>query len=578
MHLACQNQRGDEFTAGLYTSVATVQKRGLCVMPDVTPLYSPMPLANTHSRVYSRESTTEPGIQAARAFIFISSAPEVHIAWHSLARFVLYWQIRWLRRKGIEVTLVTGDSGTLHVATEEISIVRDDDIEVLLWDRLDDIIVLRTANTEQILLLAGPMLLNCDPEQILARHTTNNQAATVVRQRHGERLPVAYCCAAGELRARWPEWKAALQTYMSRPGAGLPLAKRMRSFSAPGEFVRTGDARETRRLEALWEKCAPLAGLTGVPGRPGAFHVGLEEPAIAGTSRVRGPVIIEESVTIQDYASIGRWVLLERGSTIGERAWVDTAVIGMTSDIRAGSCVYASIVAPQALVNANQPILKAHVPSRNIDPQLLPSVDADHIQSRSYRIIKRVVDIIIALTALAILSPLLCLGMSLCLVTQGLPIFFRHERVGIHGTFFRVFKLRTMRRDAHALVHMQQLEASDRFKIPNDPRITAVGHLLRKTSIDEIPQLLNVLAGQMSIVGPRPIVPKEGIRFGIYARDLVSVMPGMTGLWQISGRSSTTYARRIMLDVQYADQCSLWLDLKILLLSVPAVLFLRGSE
>lgn len=547
-------------------------------MPDVTPLYSPMPPAHIHPKVYSREGTPQPGIQAARAFIFISSAPEVHIAWHSLARFVLYWQIRWLRRKGIEVTLVTGDTSTLHGATEEISSVRDDDIEVLLWDRLDDVIVSRTDNTEQILLLAGPMLLNCDPEQILARHTMNNQAATVVRQRHGERLPVAYCCAASELRARWPEWKAALQTYMSRPGAGLPLAKRMRSFSAPGEFVRTGDSREMRRLETLWEKCAPLAGLTGAPGRPGAYHVGLEEPAIAGTSRVRGPVIIEEGVTIQDYASIGRWVLLGRGSTIGERAWVETAIIGTNADVRARSCVYASIVAPQVIVNASQPILKGRLSTRDVVPQLLPNVEAYRAPSRSYVAIKRVVDIIIALTALVILSPLLCLGMLLCVVTEGLPIFFRHERVGIHGTFFRVFKLRTMRRDAHALVHMQQLEASDRFKIPNDPRVTAVGHLLRKTSIDEIPQLLNVLTGQMSIVGPRPIVPKEGIRFGIYARDLVSVMPGMTGLWQISGRSSTTYARRIMLDVQYADQCSLWLDLKILLLSVPAVLFLRGSE
>jgi exopolysaccharide production protein ExoY len=547
-------------------------------MPDVTPLYSPMPLANMHSKVYSRESATEPGIQAVRAFIFVSSAPEVHIAWHSLARFVLYWQIRWLRRKGTEVTLVIGDTSMLHLATEEIGIGRDDDIEVLLWDRLDDIIVPHMANAEHILLLAGPMLLNCDPEQILARHTITNQAATVVRQRHGERLPVAYCCAAGELRARWPEWKAALQTYMSRPGAGLPLVKRMRSFSAPGEFVRTGDMREMRRLEALWEKCAPLAGLTGVPGRPGAYHVGLEEPAIASTSRVRGPVIIEEGVTIQDYASIGRWVLLERGSIIGQRAWVETAIIGTNADVRTRSCVYASVVAPQVIVNASQPILKGHVSTRDVVPQLLPNVEAYRAPSRSYVVGKRIVDIITALTALVILSPLLFFGVLLCLVTEGLPIFFRHERVGIHGTFFRVFKLRTMRRDAQALVHLQQLEASDRFKIPNDPRVTAVGHLLRKTSIDEIPQLLNVLAGQMSIVGPRPIVPKEGIRFGIYARDLVRVMPGMTGLWQISGRSSTTYARRIMLDVQYADQCSLWLDLKILLLSVPAVLFLRGSE
>lgn len=548
-------------------------------MPDVTPSYAPMPPTNAHFTMYSREGRTEPGIQPARAFIFISSAQELHISWHSVARFVLYWQIRWLRRMGIEVTLVAGDTSTLQLATEGLSIGRDDDIEVLLWDRLDDIIVLRTANTEQILLLAGPMLLNCDPEQILARHTTKYQAAaTMVRQRHGERLPVAYCCAASELRARWPEWKAALQTYMNHPGAGLPLAKHMHSFSAAGEFVRTGDTREMRRLEALWEKCAPLAGLTGVRGRPGAYHLGLEEPAIAGTSLLRGPIILEEGVTIQDYASIGRWVLLERGSTIGERAWVETAVIGSNADVRTRSCVYASIVAPQVIVNAHQPILKGRLSIREVVPQLLPNIEAYRVPSRSYVVIKRIVDIIIALTALAILSPLLGFGMLLCLVTQGLPIFFRHERVGIHGTFFRVFKLRTMRRNAHALVHMQQLEASDRFKIPNDPRVTAVGRLLRKTSIDEIPQLLNVLSGQMSIVGPRPIVPKEGIRFGLYARDLVSVMPGMTGLWQISGRSSTTYARRIMLDVQYADQCSLWLDLKILLLSVPAVLFLRGSE
>jgi lipopolysaccharide/colanic/teichoic acid biosynthesis glycosyltransferase len=122
------------------------------------------------------------------------------------------------------------------------------------------------------------------------------------------------------------------------------------------------------------------------------------------------------------------------------------------------------------------------------------------------------------------------------------------------------------------------LHETERHKLSSDPRVTPLGRLLRKTSLDEVPQLFNVLAGHMSVVGPRPIVAAEVLRYGIYAPDLLEMRPGLTGLWQISGRSRTTYARRIMYDIKYLDSRSVTQDLRILVGTIPAVLLLRGAE
>jgi exopolysaccharide production protein ExoY len=163
------------------------------------------------------------------------------------------------------------------------------------------------------------------------------------------------------------------------------------------------------------------------------------------------------------------------------------------------------------------------------------------------------------------------------------PVVFRQLRIGAGGRVFRVLKFRTMRTDADAMLArllaanpVARREWMARQKLEVDPRVTALGNFLRRSSIDELPQLLNVLKGEMSLVGPRPSVPDESDRYGFRLRSYLSVKPGLTGLWQVSGRNNTTYAHRVALDVSYSRKLSLALDFKILLATIPAVLASEG--
>ena len=197
---------------------------------------------------------------------------------------------------------------------------------------------------------------------------------------------------------------------------------------------------------------------------------------------------------------------------------------------------------------------------------------------------KRAVDVVLTVLALAFLAPLMLLvALLVCLQDRG-PILFAHERIGRHGSSFKCLKFRSMSVDAAG-----QLEAylarnpfaraqwTRDHKLRKDPRITPLGRMLRRSSLDELPQLLNVLAGDMSLVGPRPIVEGEAAKYGIWFADYCRVRPGITGLWQISGRSDVDYPSRVALDVEYVRNVSLALDLRILALTVPAVLAGRGS-
>ncbi len=197
---------------------------------------------------------------------------------------------------------------------------------------------------------------------------------------------------------------------------------------------------------------------------------------------------------------------------------------------------------------------------------------------------KRGLDISIALLVLVSLAPLLLL---LCLVVRlsdGGPALFRQTRVGKGGRLFACYKFRSMVLDADGALerHLRANPDAAREwaatqKLADDPRVTPLGRFLRKSSLDELPQVLNVLAGDMSLIGPRPIVPAECARYEDALAYYVSVKPGITGLWQISGRSNCSYAERIALDVRYAANWSLRDDLMILALTVPAVLLQRGS-
>jgi exopolysaccharide biosynthesis polyprenyl glycosylphosphotransferase len=194
-------------------------------------------------------------------------------------------------------------------------------------------------------------------------------------------------------------------------------------------------------------------------------------------------------------------------------------------------------------------------------------------------LVKRVLDITISLLLLVMLLPLFLVVAILIKLTSDGPIFFMQERVGRNKRRFRIHKFRTMIQNAEQM--MAQLEAINEvsgpvFKIKNDPRLTSIGKYLRRTSIDELPQLLNVLKGEMSLVGPRPMAVRDFEGFSEdWQRRRFSIRPGITCLWQVNGRSSIPFHKWMELDMQYIQQWSLWLDLKILARTIPAVL--RGT-
>jgi exopolysaccharide production protein ExoY len=192
---------------------------------------------------------------------------------------------------------------------------------------------------------------------------------------------------------------------------------------------------------------------------------------------------------------------------------------------------------------------------------------------------KRAVDVILASLLLLLSAPVMLAVAAAIRLSMGGPVLFGHRRVGYRGCAFVCYKLRTMPNNAQELLerHLAQSPEAAREwqatrKLANDPRVTPLGRLLRKSSLDELPQLLNVLRGDMSLIGPRPIVPDEVAQYGRHARAYFIARPGITGVWQTNGRSSVSYRARVACDRYYAQHWSLLLDLKLLLKTIPAVL------
>ncbi|MBK8988521.1 MAG: sugar transferase [Chloroflexi bacterium] len=189
-------------------------------------------------------------------------------------------------------------------------------------------------------------------------------------------------------------------------------------------------------------------------------------------------------------------------------------------------------------------------------------------------------DYSITLPGLLFILPLLLLLAALIKLDSPGPVIHRRLMMGQHGRPFYAFKFRTMVVNGDAILAQNphlQAELAQNFKLKNDPRVTRIGHLLRKYSLDELPQLLNVLAGQMSLIGPRFVTPQEIAKYGPHGDTLLTVLPGLTGLWQVSGRSDTSYDERIRLDMLYIHHWSLALDLRILLRTPLVVLQGKGA-
>ncbi len=218
-------------------------------------------------------------------------------------------------------------------------------------------------------------------------------------------------------------------------------------------------------------------------------------------------------------------------------------------------------------------------------PAILPA-DTPRVSD----IAMRALDIVVSAVALILLSPLLLIVTVLVRLDSRGPAIFRQERIGRGMKPFQVVKFRTMRQGVPADPHRAYVEKMIRaeseaeghqkpmMKLQEDPRITRIGHFLRKTSIDELPQLWNVLRGQMSLVGPRPPLAYEVDAYPARAYRRLAVRPGLTGLWQVSGRSLVTFSEMIDLDTEYVERRSFWLNLKIIVLTVPTVLHGKGAE
>lgn len=193
--------------------------------------------------------------------------------------------------------------------------------------------------------------------------------------------------------------------------------------------------------------------------------------------------------------------------------------------------------------------------------------------------LKTMTDMTLSILLLVLLLPLFVLILALIWIEDPGPVFFQHTRLGRRGVPFKALKFRTMRQDAKRLLH-EALEKDEnlrrqweeRHKLQRDPRVTRVGAFLRKASLDELPQLINVLRGEMSLIGPRPIIEEERSKYGEHYELVCKARPGLTGLWQVSGRSTLPYSERVALDVYYIRNWSIWLDIYVLLKTPAAVL------
>ena len=196
--------------------------------------------------------------------------------------------------------------------------------------------------------------------------------------------------------------------------------------------------------------------------------------------------------------------------------------------------------------------------------------------------IKRVIDVILASVALILLSPLFAIiAIAIKIDSKG-PVFFAHKRIGKNGKIIKLYKFRSMVINAEELIKSftpeQMREYKENYKLTNDPRITKVGKFLRKTSLDELPQLINIINGDLSIIGPRPVVADELEKYGVNKDKFLSVTPGLTGYWAANGRSNTTYEQRMEMELYYIDNLSLKMDIKVFFKTILSVLKKEGAR
>ena len=202
-----------------------------------------------------------------------------------------------------------------------------------------------------------------------------------------------------------------------------------------------------------------------------------------------------------------------------------------------------------------------------------------------YSITKRLFDIIVGLLGIVLLVPVTIIIKLACIVTKDYaPIFYSHVRIGKNGKEFKLYKFRSMVPNADAVLMemLKDKKIADEYnknkKLKNDPRITKIGKIIRKTSLDEIPQFINILKGDMSLVGNRPYLPREKKDMGKYYNDIIKTKPGLTGYWQVSGRSNVSFKNGLKLEQYYSNNHSMKLDIEIIFKTVKVVLGMKGAD
>lgn len=288
----------------------------------------------------------------------------------------------------------------------------------------------------------------------------------------------------------------------------------------------------------------------------------------------------------REYRILGRFEHIERVISMTKVQDVILTVPGLSAEDQV------------ALVNRIQPLVKnvsfvpdlIGTPVGTIDIETLVDSKLMLLRVRNNlarwynRLAKRIFDIVVSLCGMIFVLPLgIAIAIAIFIDSPG-SVMFAHRRIGQHGKEFPCYKFRSMVVNAgevleqHLAAHPEAREEWNRdFKLKDDPRVTRVGHILRKTSLDELPQLLNVLKGEMSLVGPRPIVQAEIAKYGDYFHDFCLVPPGITGMWQVNGRSDTTYEERVQMDSWYVRNWSVWIDIVYLLKTVKIVFSGKGA-
>lgn len=425
--------------------------------------------------------------------------------------------------------------------------------------------------------------------------------------------------AACTLAVSLVQWAALPEDYLQRILATLVFWLAGLAFVGAYSVRRCSNIREEARRVALGALAGAVAG-TVILG-PAAIYsaFALAGTALALSASSRGLVRLAFRSIYAAGIGLKKGLIVGRGSAIADviarlAKSPGTRIVGVIGDDARGAPILGSFddlapvvaqtaadtvfLVPNAMDSHELEVVLAELDGLPVDIKIVPGVPRVHHArmhimalgelsvvgveraelSAWHRALKRGIDVAGSLAALTILAPVFAAIALATLIDDGRPVFYRQKRVGLKGKPFEMIKFRTMVRDADRLVYTLDNEQDGLiFKVREDPRITKIGRLLRKFSVDEFPQFINILKGEMSLVGPRPPLPGEVNHYDRFLARRLNVRPGATGIWQISGRNDLPFEDYVRYDLTYVENWSVGLDFMIMLRTIPVLLFGKGA-